>query len=116
MTAAFADIFALACGVAGWFYLFYSKAATRLTSIEPAPRNTLRKILRRACGAAMILLGILCYAGSNTVDDRRNPGAFVAIWIGAMILLILIIALVTADIIFTAKLRSKPGVKSNKTP
>jgi len=116
VTATLADIFALACAVAGWFYLFYSKAATKLTPIEPAPRNALRKTLRRICGAAMILLGILCYAGSNTVDERRSPGIFVAIWLGAILLLLIIVALVAADILFTAKLRQKPNKKPTTPP
>ncbi len=113
MTAALVNIFALACGVAGWFYMFYSKAASRLTPIEPAPRNALRKTLRRICGGAMVLLGICCYTGFYAVDDRREPGAFVAIWLSAMLLLIVIVFLAGADIIFTARLRRRQPGKTN---
>ena len=109
MTTALADIFALACGVAGWFYLFYSKAAKRLAAVESAAQNALRVLLRRLCGAAMILLGIGFYAGFNAVDDQRDPVMFLAVWMGTMLLLLLIAALVAGDIHLTRALRKKSG-------
>jgi hypothetical protein len=96
------------CGFTGWFYLFYSKAAQKLVPIESVRRNALRTALRRVCGAAMFLLGIACYAGFNTVDDRHTPRAYVAVWLGVMFLLLIIVLLVAADIHLTRKLRHKP--------
>jgi hypothetical protein len=116
MAAVLVDIFALACGVAGWFYLFYSKAAKRLAGIEPAPHNTLRVMLRRICGAAMVLLGIGFYAGFNAVDENRHPGIYLAVWMGSMLLLLLIFGLVAADIHLTRKLRRKQREISGDKP
>jgi sterol desaturase/sphingolipid hydroxylase (fatty acid hydroxylase superfamily) len=107
MDQAVVDIFALVCGVTGWFYLFYSKAAARLAGVEPARRNSLRVALRRICGGAMVLLGITFFAGFNAVDDQRTPRAFVAVWLGAMALLAIIAVLVAADVRLTWKLRHR---------
>lgn len=115
MMSVLVDIFALACGVAGWFYLFYSKAAGKLAIVESATQNTVRVRLRRICGAALILLGIGFYAGFNAVDDQRHPAIYLAVWMGSMLLLLLIIALVAADIHLTRVLRRKSqGTIRNK--
>ena len=116
MEAALIDTVSLACGVAGWFYLFYSKAASRLSPMESVRRNALRIGMRRVCGVAMVLLGIAFFAGFNSIDDRRNPLAYLAVWIAAMLLLLLIVALVAADIHLTGKLRRRGGGKSTDHP
>lgn len=107
MTAALADIFALACGVAGWFYMFYSNAAHKLAALESPAHNALRIRLRRICGAALVLLGIGFYIGFNSIDDRRNPGLYLAVWVASILLLLLIVALVATDIHLTRALRRK---------
>jgi hypothetical protein len=103
-----ADILALLCGVAGWFYLFYSKAAARLASVESARLNAIRVALRRVSGAAMVLLGIALFAGSNSVDEQKAPNVFLAIWISVLLLLATILLLALADVRLTLKLRSGP--------
>jgi hypothetical protein len=114
MEAVLVDIFALACGVAGWFYLFYSKAAKKLAAIEPAPKNSLRISLRRICGAAMVLLGVGFYAGFNAIDEHRHPGIYLAVWMASMLLLLLIFGLVAADIHLTRKLRKSRETSRNE--
>jgi len=114
--SALVDIFALACGVAGWFYLFYSKAATRLAPFEPPAKNTLRIRLRRLCGAAMFLLGAAFYVGFNAIDDRRSPAIYLAVWMASMLLLLLIVGLVAADIHLTKAIRRKPRDTSGNQP
>ncbi len=109
MNSAVVGIFSLICGVAGWFYLFYSRAAAKLVVVEPSFRNRVRVGLRRVCGAALFLLGIGCFAGYNSVDDRRHPGVYLAVWVGVMFLLLVIMVLVAADIWFTLNLRRKGG-------
>jgi hypothetical protein len=116
MTAALVDIFASAGGVAGWFYLFYSKAARKLAVVESAAQNITRVRLRRLCGAALILLGIGLYAGFNAVDDRRDPAIYLAVWFGSMLLLLLIIVLVATDIHLTRALRRKVRGTSRNEP
>jgi hypothetical protein len=113
---ALVDIFAVACGVAGWFYLFYSKAAGKLAIVESAAQNTTRVRLRRFCGAALILLGIGLYAGFNAVDDRRDPAIYLAVWMGSILLLLLIVVLVAADIHLTRVLRRKIRGTSRNEP
>jgi drug/metabolite transporter (DMT)-like permease len=103
--AAVADIFALACAAAGWFYLFSSNAAKRLAGLESQGRNSLRIVLRRICGVSLFLLAVACYAGFNTVNDQRNPGAYLAVWTSSILLLMLIIILVAIDIHLTMKLK-----------
>jgi uncharacterized membrane protein len=99
-----ADLLALACGIAGWFYLFYSNAAAKLSSVESARQNNLRVTLRRTCGAALVLLGALFFAGFN-IDEHRSPGAYVGIWSAALLLLLIIVILVATDLRLTYKLR-----------
>jgi peptidoglycan/LPS O-acetylase OafA/YrhL len=107
MSAVFVDIFALFCGIAGWFYLFYSNAARRLAGIEPAADNLLRNRLRRLCGASLVLLAAAIYAGFNAIDEHRHPGLYLTVWMAAMVLLLIICALVATDIRLTHKLRQK---------
>ncbi len=99
-----ADIFALICGITGWFYLLYSRAAGKLASLETSRLNTRRARLRRAGGGAMLLLAVAFFSGSN-IDADHRPGAFVLVWISVMILLAIVVALALADIRLTARLR-----------
>jgi hypothetical protein len=100
------DVVALACGVAGWFYLFYSKAAAKLAGVESARQNSVRIILRRVCAAALVLLGAAFFAGFN-IDEHRNPGAYLGVWAAALLLLLVITILVAADLGLTLKLRRR---------
>ena len=56
MNSAVVGIFSLVCGVAGWFYLFYSNAAAKLALIEPTFRNRVRVGLY-FCLGGLVLLG-----------------------------------------------------------
>jgi len=109
-----ADIFALLAAVSGWFYLFYSNAAVKLSGLEPSRRNTLRGRLRRINGLMMFLLAVGFFAGFNTVDDERTPRAFVIVWMGVILLLFLITILVMVDMRLTWKLRHTPRTGSRQ--
>ncbi len=102
-----AGILALLIGVAGWYYLFYSKAALRLSGLENPGINLRRRWLRRVNGFMMLLLAVLFYAGFYGVEDQQSPQAFVLVWIGVMALLFVIVFLAVADLRLTAKLRQK---------
>ena len=71
MTTYLPAIFALIVGAAGWFYMFYSRAALKLASMEPPQANQRRVRLRRACGFVMILLAFVFYAGCVALDRER---------------------------------------------
>ena len=47
MLRAFCAIFSLFVAAAGWYYMFYSKAASRLSGIEDSRANGVRVWLRK---------------------------------------------------------------------
>ena len=108
-----AGIFALLTGAAGWFYLFYSRAAHRLGGIEDERLNARRIALRRVGGVAMLLLGGFFFAGFYAFEDpNRTPTAFLAVWLTVFALLVALVVLALIDLRLTRQLRrraSKPG-------
>lgn len=106
MLQATAAVFALLTGVAGWHYLFFSKAAANLAGVEEQRLNLRRVVLRRVGGGVMLALGILFYAGFNAVRPFEQPGAFVTIWMGVFLMLALIMVLALIDIRLTWKIRT----------
>jgi hypothetical protein len=106
MESIFTDFLAILCAAAGWHYLFHSKAAVRLASLESAPINARRIALRRLCGAVLILLGAAIFI-ATVAQNRAGPATFLACWLAVIVLLILLVALAWADLRGTAKLRQK---------
>ena len=102
----FPAILAFVVGVAGWYYLFYSKAAGRLGGIESPAANNRRSRLRRINGVAMLLLAVGFYAGFK-FDPDSHPAVFLCLWIVVMLLLLLVVVLAIADLRLTARLRRK---------
>lgn len=97
----------LLIGVAGWYYLFYSRAAHRLGALEQGGVNQLRVMLRRLNGGAMLLLAVLLYIATRGIDPLQRPRQFVFAWLGVLILLLFVVGLALADIRLTYKLRLK---------
>jgi peptidoglycan/LPS O-acetylase OafA/YrhL len=100
-------IVSLIVGAAGWYYLFYSKAANRLAGVEAAATNGRRQRLRRANGAVLVALAGLFYAGF-TLDPHRHPLAYGAVWTIVLFLLAVVLALVLIDLRLTARLPRPP--------
>ena len=101
-----AGIFALLTGAAGWYYLFYSRAAHRLSDIEDERLNARRVRLRRVGGVAMLLLGGFLFAGFYNLDNAaQSPGAFLGVWVTVFALLIVIVVLAMIDVRLTHRLR-----------
>jgi hypothetical protein len=98
-------IFALLVAAAGWFYLFYSRAAEKLALIEDASLNLRRVRLRRASGLLLILLGMLLYAGSYSLDWDKPSIWFLVIWLSVMVLVGVVTLLALLDLRLTQKLR-----------
>jgi len=96
---------AVGIGATGWFYTFYSQAATGLAGIERNPLNQRRVRLRRLGGCAMMALGACFFAGFNAVDVDGHPGVFEAIWIAVCVLLVLLLVLAGIDLRLTMRLR-----------
>jgi hypothetical protein len=105
MPSALPAILALLIGIAGWYYLFYSRAAERLAQIEAQRANARRVRLRRVNGAAMICLAVLLYVGARGVDPDLRPRTFLAIWLAAFAVLLVIVVLGLADVRLTFTLR-----------
>lgn len=95
------DTFAILTAAAGWYYMFYSRAAHRLESIENRQINVIRIRLRRLGGGVMLLLGILFFAGFQEL----RPGPFVAVWSGVLFSLAAIVVLALIDVRLTWKLQ-----------
>lgn len=101
-----AGIFALLTGAAGWFYLFYSRAAHRLHGIEDQRINARRIALRRVGGVAMLLLGGFFFAGFYAFEDpHQTPTAFLAVWLTVFALLAALVVLALIDLRLTRQLR-----------
>ena len=93
----------LLIGVSGWFYLFYSRAAHKLTGIEHPSINRRRIILRRFAGVALLLLAVLFYWGFSTLDDQQPPILFVSIWGIVLFLLLVVLVLGLIDLRYTLR-------------
>jgi hypothetical protein len=104
--SALPGILALLAAACGWYYMFYSKAAQRLSGIEGPEVNQKRVRLRRINGFIMLLFGVCFYAGIYSVDHTR-PVLFLLIWLGVVLLLFAIVALALLDLRITARLRRK---------
>jgi hypothetical protein len=97
-------IFALIVAAAGWFYIFYSRAAMKLRGFEPSTTNRLRIRLRQIGGVAMMLLGVAFYAGYVAIDSGRvEPASALFFLVLALLAIIIILGLV--DLRLTNKLR-----------
>ena len=102
-----AAAFALITAAAGWYYLFYSRAAHDLAEIEQRPANRQRVRLRQAGGVVMILLGVLFFTGFYGVDAETAPGAFATVWLAVFALLVAIMVLALIDMRLTTQLRRR---------
>jgi hypothetical protein len=95
----------LLVGIAGWYYLFYSRAAHRLATVEADAANARRVRLRRLNGAVMLVLAALIYIGTRGIDAQQHPRAFLAVWSCVICLLLAVVALALVDVRLTMKLR-----------
>src|SRR3954468_11352609 len=98
------DIFSLLVMAAGWYYIFYSPAARRLSGIEDSKLNTFRIRLRRFNGLVMMLLAVAFFAALHTVEQPRSMA-----WVFMSILMLLAAMLILAliDLQLTRRLRAR---------
>jgi hypothetical protein len=100
------SILALLVAIAGWFYLFNSKAAKRLDGIEGQAANNRRDRLRRLNGLAMLPLALGFYAGFK-INPKVHPIIFLCLWTIVMILVVFVVVLAIIDLRLTSRLRRK---------
>lgn len=100
-------IFALIVAIAGWFYMFYSRAAHRLSGVEHQRLNRRRILLRRIGGLAMVALGACFYAGYYATDPHHMTRAFAMLWFAVFVLMMIILVLGLIDLRLTRRLRDE---------
>ena len=105
ITRALPGMLALLIGVAGWFYLFYSRAAENLAGVEAQHLNVRRMNLRRVGAVVMLLLAMLIAVGSYGYDLERPTVSFFLLWMCVIGLLMIIVILALVDLRLTIKLR-----------
>lgn len=99
-------IFALLVGVSGWYYMFYSPAASNLAAVERPDVNRVRVLLRRIGGFAMICLAGTFYVGTMAVQQQKAAVALGCL-ATVVILLFIVVALGIIDLRLTRRLRSR---------
>jgi hypothetical protein len=109
-------IFCLLTAAAGWFYLFYSRAAHRLAIIENQRVNQARIRLRRMGASAMILLAVAFAVGYYGTDVRRPTATFAIAWISVLLLLPVMLGIGLADLRLTRKLRRAELSAQSQSP
>lgn len=97
-------LFSIIVAAAGWYYIFYSRAASNLASVEATQTNQLRVRLRRVGGGAMILLAISFYVGVVEIDRHRAPLAIVCMGL-VLLFMVVIVALGLFDLRLTRRIR-----------
>src|SRR6478735_1478450 len=104
----------LLIGIAGWYYLLYSRAAHRLSIVEAQPSNIRRIILRRINGGAMIVLAVLLYIATHGIEVEEHPAAFAVVVLAVLLILLTIVILAMIDVRMTLRLRSSRGDRDAK--
>lgn len=101
-----ATILALLTAAAGWYYMFYSRAAHGLASVEHPELNRRRILLRRIGGGAMFLLGVAFFAAFEALG-RQSPVLFALTWLAVLVLMFIIVLLGLLDLRLTMQLRRR---------
>lgn len=97
-------MFSLLVAAAGWFYMFYSRAAHQLAGIEGTAANQKRIRLRRVGGCSMILLAVVFYIGCDALN-RHDLQLFSGMMLAVLALLALTLLLALIDLRLTRDLR-----------
>ena len=100
-------IFSLLVAAAGWYYMFYSRAATNLQGIEEQRLNRWRQRLRQTNGAVVMLLAIGVFALTNKFEPTSSPAIAACILMAVMVLLAIMMLLGLLDLRLTWRLRHR---------
>lgn len=98
-------IFALLVAAAGWYYMFYSQAASKLHGVEDPAQNRLRVRLRRIGGLVIMLLAVSFYAMFVMLRRERFAAAGM-LMVLVMALMLGVVVLGLLDLRLTRKMRS----------
>jgi len=100
-------VVALFIGLAGWYYLFYSRAAANLSGVEEKRLNALRINLRRVAALVMLVLAVLIAVGWYGYDPENPTAGFLVLWLCVIGLVLAIVILALIDLRLTVKLRER---------
>ena len=100
-------IFSFLIGAAGWYYLFNTRAAEHLASIEETALNARRIRLRRFGGLLLLILAMLFYIGFAVVNWDQPTVWFLITWTGVLILAGVVTFLALIDLRLTNQLRRR---------
>jgi Na+/H+ antiporter NhaD/arsenite permease-like protein len=106
-------------GAAGWFYLFYSRAASNLSLIEDQKLNARRVSFRRFNAVLMLILAVLLAVGYYAFDPEQltaqNRAVLAIVWLAVLALLSGILILALIDVRLTYKLRQAIRERRNRS-
>ncbi|HEX4797067.1 MAG TPA: hypothetical protein VH370_24965 [Humisphaera sp.] len=102
-----ADSACLLIAASGWYYLFYSRAAQKLSGVEADTSNRRRVLLRRCNGVVMMFLAMLLYFANHIVELKDRPIAATAVLLGIIGMLGISVVLGWVDLRLTMDLRSR---------
>ena len=102
-----ADAACLLIAASGWYYLFYSRAAQKLSGVEAETSNRRRVLLRRCNGVVMMLLATLLYFANHIVELKDRPIAATAVLVGIVFMLGISVLLGWVDLRLTMDLRNR---------
>jgi UDP-N-acetylmuramyl pentapeptide phosphotransferase/UDP-N-acetylglucosamine-1-phosphate transferase len=106
-------IFALLVAAAGWFYMFYSRAAANLKSLEQSELNALRQRLRRTNGLLIFLLAV-CFVVLNYTLSGSNVRGFAIVMLLVLLLLVGILSLAWVDLRLTWRIKGSWRKRSDE--
>ena len=101
-----AGILALLIAAAGWYYLFYSRAAQNLSAIEGNESNRRRVFLRRTNGFLMCALAVVFYIGVAALA-RSDLKLFVWMMFAVLALMAALLVFGLIDLRLTHALRKQ---------
>lgn len=103
--------------LAGWVYLFHSRAAARLGVLEDEAANQRRIRLRRINGFFMLLLGASFFAILwLATQETGSPLVFALVCLATFVLLFVVVLLVLIDLRLTLRLRASRLRTLNEPP
>ena len=116
-------ILCLLVAAAGWYYMFYSRAAQKLAGIENAEANRRRVLLRRINGGTMCALAVVLYIGIAALQRTDEHGTahpdlklFAGMMFAVLALMATLLVLGLIDLRLTQNLRRRQRQDHDEPP
>src|SRR4051812_18224435 len=113
-------ILCLLVAAAGWYYMFYSRAAQNLSGIEHPQLNQRRVLLRRVNGSLMVALAVVIYIAIGELRREnlqpKDLGLFAAMMFTGLALMAGMLVLGLIDLRLTQNLRRRHRRDQDEPP